>query len=134
MKRNFAIIVILITAIFTLPDSLASGNNLKKTEPSGLQIAESDSPRPVLEKTLSASRRVKSYRLRIEASDSKTAAIMEYVFPDSARRFSNDEEFIRVGKNIYHKKGEGAWEKYPEEYNYTYLPAKALENHINTLA
>lgn len=134
MKRNFALIVILITTIFALPDSLASGNNQRKTEPSSLQIAESDSPRAVLGKTLSASHSVKSYRLRIEASDSQTATIMEYAFPDSARRFRNDEEFIRVGKNIFHKKGEGAWEKYPEEDNYSYLPAKALENHINTLA
>ena len=118
--------------------SIAFGSNLIKTEPYNLQIAESDDPREILKKTLSASQHVKSYRIRIEVpSVSKAVTIMEYAFPDSARIFRENEEKIRVGKNFYHKKGDGTWEKYHEIINdvsVTNLPATALEDLIKSLA
>lgn len=108
-------------------------------KPSNLQIAESDNPREVLKKTLSASRSVKSYRIRIEVpSFTKDVTIMEYAFPDRARIFGKNEELIWIGKDTYHKRnGDGPWKKYTEknsDVSMTNLPATALENHIKSLA
>ena len=115
----------------------ASGNNQKKTEPYNPQIVESDPPQEILKKVRSAIRGVKSYRIRIETpSISKDVSILEYAFPDRARLLSKSEELIWIGKNIYRKKGDGTWEKYPETKNYismTDLPATALENLMETL-
>ena len=109
-----------------------------KAEPRNLQIAESDSPREVLKKALSAARSVTSYRRRIEApSVGKAVTIEEFTFPDSVRMFDQNEETISIGKDTYHKKGDGPWQKYLARNGYvsrTNLPATALENQIKSLA
>jgi TonB family protein len=135
-KARHSILYSLLFVSIVCGSFAALGNNLKKTGPGNPQIAESDDPREVLKKTLSATQGVKSYRLRIEApSFTKAVTIMEYAFPDSARMLEENRELIRVGKNTYRKKGDGPWEKYPEKNNYvpSQLSANALENHIKSL-
>src|SRR6185295_4176669 len=74
----------------------AFGNN-PKTQPRNLQVTDSDSPREVLKKALSAAQKVTSYRVRIEApSVPKSAIVMEYASPDRAHMFTMTEEKARV--------------------------------------
>src|SRR6185503_11285828 len=100
-----------------------------------------------MKKALSASRSVKSYRMRIEApSVTKSAIIMEYADPGNARIFekneeknwtSKNEELIRIGKSAYHKKRDGTWVKYPERnsgVSETRPPATRLESLLKNLA
>ncbi|HXF38926.1 MAG TPA: energy transducer TonB [Blastocatellia bacterium] len=128
----------------------AFGNN-PKTQPRNLQVTDSDSPREVLKKALSAAQKVTSYRVRIEApSVPKSAIVMEYASPDRAHMFTmteekarvDKEELVWIGKNIYHKKGDGSWEKYEQRNSdvstkdvpRTNLPGTALENLIKSLS
>ena len=91
-KARYSIFYSLLFVSIVCESFAAFGNNLKKTEPGNLQIAESDNPREVLKKTLSASQSVKSYRVRIEVpSISKVVTIMEYALPDSVRIFEKNE-------------------------------------------
>jgi TonB family protein len=93
-----------------------------------LQIAESDNPREVFKKTLSASQGVKSYRVRIEVpSASKVATIMEYALPDRVRISEKNEVTLWIGKNSYRKEGGSLWKKYPKEISDESLWAKNLE-------
>jgi TonB family protein len=136
-KAKYFILYSLLFISIVCQSFAVFGNNLKKTEPYNLQIAESDNPREVLKKTLSAIQSVKSYRIRIEIpSVSKAVIIREYASPDSVRMFGKNEELIQIGKNAYYKKGDDSWKKYPEQnsqVSMTNLPVTALENFIKML-
>jgi TonB family protein len=133
-KAKYSIFYSLLFIFIVCESFAAFGNNLKKTESGNLQIAESDNPREILKKTLSASQNVKSYRIRMEhPSISNAATIMEYASPNRVHQLQRDEEFIWIGQNTYYRKGEGPWEKYFEVSQISNRPVTALAGLIESL-
>ncbi|HKS39931.1 MAG TPA: energy transducer TonB [Blastocatellia bacterium] len=114
------------------------GSNLKRIEPYKLQAADSNNLREAWKKALSAADSIKSFRIRIEISYEGKASIniLEYSSSDSIRKIAGNEEIIWIGKDVYHKIGDGPWEKYPEKNNNassTDLSAVALRHYINDI-
>src|SRR5205085_8139663 len=105
-KAKYSIFYSLLLIFMVCESFAAFGNGPEKTEPGNLQITESDNPREILKKTLSASQNVKSYRIRIEhPSLSNAETIMEYASPNRVHQLQKNEEFIWIGQNTYYKKG-----------------------------
>jgi TonB family protein len=141
-KARYSIFYSLLFVFLACEAFTAFGSNLNQTEPRNLQIAESDNPREVLKKTLSAIQSVKSYRIRSEVTAiSKDGPIKEYsskeyASPDRVRTLDKNKELIRIGKDTYQKKGDGRWQKYTEkrsDTSVTNLPVNALEDLIEDL-
>jgi len=127
-KARYSIFYSLLFVSIVCESFAAFGNSLKKTEPGNMQIAESDNPREVFKKALSASQGVKSYRVRIEVpSVSKVVTIMEYALPDRVRISEKDEVTLWIGNNSYHKQGRSLWEKYPIKTSDRSMWSKNLE-------
>jgi TonB family protein len=125
---------LLFISIVCLPFA-AFGNNP--------QVAESDNPREVLKKTLSATQTVKSYRVRIEYPPvSKTVIIVEFAPQYRARIHQRklaggQQEVIKIGNNYYRKDNDGPWKKYPENYIDLSVPIFSpdmVKNTLNSLA
>jgi TonB family protein len=95
------------------------GSGLKRTEPCKQQATDGDNLREVSKKALSASEGMKSFRMRIEyPTHSKTpVTIWEYASPNRVRFTKGNEEMIKIGKDVYHRKDAGSWVKYSEKDN-----------------
>lgn len=113
------------------------GGSLKRIESYKLQANDNVKLIEAVIKALSAANGVRAFRIRIQflnAGKVSTTTI-EYASPDSVRRVTENEEIIWIGKNTYRKKGDGAWEKYPEKntISRTYLAAGVLRQYIKEI-
>ena len=85
------------------------------------QIAESDSPREALKKSIYAFHNVNSLRVRMhtisigfEKEPIDDTSVMEKAEPDRAHVIGKNVEEIVIGEQIYQKRGDGPWKRFPE--------------------